>query len=287
MTDDWMHTAISVVVIVVLALVVRAALIHLINRSVAKIATKAEQRVSALDDRAAQTILSGAIPATERQAHRTRTLGTLLRSLVNTLIAIVAVLMILQSFNINIAPALASAGIGGLALGFGAQSLVKDVISGVFLIVEDQFGVGDWVTIDSVSGTVQSVGLRVTRLQDSSGQMWYVRNGEIVTLGNQSQGWSSGFVKFPVALDQDPYQVMEILNEVCSEIDADANWRPTLLETPTAAGLSEITPVSATYSIAIKTPGNKQWATEREIRARVMHRFVEAGISTPNAIGHC
>src|SRR5688500_13532874 len=144
--------------------------------------------VNRVIERAVTRLSAG--PLTERRALRARTLGSLLRSVVTTLIFAVVVMMIIDELGVNIAPLIASAGIVGLALGFGAQSLVKDYLSGVFMILEDQYGVGDVVDLGEASGTIEEVGLRVTRLRDVNGTVWYVRNGEILRVGNMSQNWA-------------------------------------------------------------------------------------------------
>ena len=199
---------------------------------------------------------------------------------------IVVVFMMLQSLGVNIMPALASAGIGGLAIGFGAQSLVKDIISGIFLMLEDQLGVGDHVDIGTLSGTVLSLGLRATRIQDVGGEIWYVRNGEIVTLGNRSQGWSTGNIHIPVALSEDPYTVLPLLTEVCQKLEADPEWAEQMLEPPTVLGLTRFEAQHAIYTITVKCPPNQQWAVEREVRARVMAGFQAAGVKAPSPLVH-
>lgn len=282
MTFTWPDTLIEIVVISALALLVRGVLKRLIRRSISRAAERAEQRHSNLGGRAARVIAQAGGLDPDRQAQRTRSIGTMLGSLVDALVLIIAIFMILQALNVNVMPALASAGIGGLAVGFGAQSLVKDVISGIFLMVEDQLGVGDVVDIGPLNGTVQSLGLRATRIQDVKGEIWYVRNGEIVTLGNRSQGWSSSMVSIPTSINEDPREVMEILNRVCDEIDDEPEWQEKMLEPPSVLGLMGFETNQANYGISLKCPANEQWALEREIRARVMSAFQEAGISGPS-----
>lgn len=277
----WPDTVIEVAVVLLLALVVRGLLKRVINRSVRRAAEQAEQRARALGGRAAEVLAKAGGLNSARQSHRTRTIGSMLGSLVDAVVVIVVVFMVLQAFGINIMPALASAGIGGLAIGFGAQSLVKDVISGIFLMMEDQLGVGDQVDIGTLSGTVQAMGLRVTRLQDVGGEIWYVRNGEIVTLGNRSQGWSSGNVQLPVAITEDPFKVIGVLNEVCAGFEADEQWRDTVLEPPTVLGVMRVEATQAIYQITVKCPANQQWGVERELRARSLAALATAGVAAP------
>ncbi len=281
MTFTWPDTLIEIGTVCLLALLVRGLLKRLIRRSIKAAAQRAENRAMNLSGRAAAVIArAGGLDPT-RQAHRTLTVGSMLSSLMDAVVVIVVVFMVLQALGVNIMPALASVGIGGLAIGFGAQSLVKDIISGIFLMVEDQLGVGDTVDIGGLSGTVQALGLRATRLQDMSGEIWYVRNGEIATLGNRSQGWSTGTVHIPVSLAADPRTVITTLAAVCNELEADTEWAEQMLEPPTVLGLTSFEPTSAIYSVSVKCPVNKQWAVEREIRARAVSAFRDAGIQVP------
>ena len=153
-----------------------------------------------------------------RHAARMRTLGSVLRSITSVVILSVVVMMVMNVLGLPLAPILTTAGVGGVALGFGAQSLVKDYLSGIFLIIEDQFGVGDLVDTGDVKGTVEDVGLRVTRLRDMTGQIWYVRNGEILRIGNQSQGWSTGTVDVPIASTEDPARAIEVLRAMVKDM---------------------------------------------------------------------
>ena len=277
----WPDTAIEILRICVLALLARGLLKRLIKRWIERTAKRVEEPGGGLSSRAAAMIAQAGGLSVERQAHRTRTVGTMLGSLVDASLALIVVFMVLQALGVNIAPALASAGIGGIAIGFGAQSLVKDVISGLFLMMEDQFGVGDHVDIGTLNGTVQSLGLRATRIQDSNGEIWYVRNGEIVTLGNRTQGWSNANISIPVAYSEDPRQVISLLTEVCRGLAEEPEWAEQILEPPKVLGMSELAAGQANYLIVVKCPGDQQWAVEREIRARVMTAFQDAGIKAP------
>ena len=122
-----------------------------------------------------------------RQAERARTIGSVLTSILNAVVWIVATAMVLGEFGFNLGPVIASAGIVGVAVGLGAQTLVRDILSGIFMLIEDQYGVGDRVDILTINGVVERVGLRITTVRDDSGTLWYIRNGEILTLGNASK----------------------------------------------------------------------------------------------------
>ena len=162
--------------------------------------------------RLAARALEGPFVNPERQRQRVETLGSILRSLATVVIVIIAVLMIGEELGLNMAPVLASAGVGGVALGFGAQSLVKDFLSGMFMLAEDQYGVGDFIDTGEAVGTVEEVTLRVTRLRDAQGVIWYVRNGEIVRVANKSQGWSTAMVDIPVSALESPEHVIEAVS---------------------------------------------------------------------------
>ncbi len=282
MRFTWPNTAIELLVILLLALLVRGLLRRVIARVVRQATRRAEGqsggRAAALAGQATRLLLQAADLNSKRQAHRTRTLGSMLGSLVDVLVGLVTVFMMLQTLGVNVMPAVASAGIGGVALGFGAQSLVKDVISGIFLMLEDQLGVGDQIDIGTLTGTVQAMGLRVTRVQDTSGEIWYIRNGEIVTLGNRTQGWSTGSITLPVATTADPFKVIAVLTEVCAAFANDPQWQDQILSTPEALGLSGVEVARANYLIVVKCPANQQWGVERELRARALAALTTAGI---------
>ena len=169
--------------------------------------------------------------------------------------------MILDVLGLPIGPLLASAGIVGVALGFGAQTLVKDFLSGIFLILEDQYGVGDLVdTGMGTVGTVEAVGLRVTRLRDGSGVVWYVRNGEILQVGNHSQGWSTGIVDVSVAYTEDIPRVQRLIGEVAAAMAEEEAWQQKILEPPTVAGVESVTGHLG------DDPGHRQVRAQRALR---------------------
>lgn len=281
MTFEWPRTAIEIAAVIVVMLVVRTILVHLITRWLASATKRADARAEELRERTDDSPSTTMLISAARESHRTKTLGHLLRSVVNVTTLTIAALTILQLLGVRVGPLLASAGIGGIIIGLGAQSLVKDVLAGVFLISEDQFGVGDFITVNDISGVVRNVGLRVTRLQDSSGQIWYVRNGEIITLGNQTQGWSSNMVSFPVARTESPDKVIAVLNEVCQTMARESPTSFTWLDRPKVLGVDAVDDTAARYGVVIKCPGNQQWEAQRELRRRVLQRFQDEGISAP------
>ncbi|MDR1355660.1 MAG: mechanosensitive ion channel family protein [Propionibacteriaceae bacterium] len=271
----WQNITLTVAIITVSAIVAVLIINLLIGRLVNASVNRAKERSTERTGRAAVA------DDTSRAAHRIRTLGQALKLISTWAIIFIAFFMTLHELGFNTAPLLASAGIGGIAIGLGAQSLIKDIFGGVFLILEDQFGIGDYVIIGELKGVVQSIGVRVTRIQDSSGAVWYVRNGEISTLGNQSQGWSSAYVKLPVALTEDPFKVIRVLESVTAELEHDPQWHNQMLEPPSVQGLSAFDSAEMIFQVQLKCPANKQWTVERELRARALLAFQHAGIKTP------
>ena len=160
-----------------------------------------------------------------RRVQRAQTMGSLLKSIITGIVAAIVVTMVLAEVDVNIAPIIASAGILGLALGFGAQSLVSDFLSGLFMIFEDQYGVGDVVDLGEATGTVEAVSLRVTRLRDVNGTVWYVRNGEIIRVGNMSQNWARSVLDINVAYHEDLVKVRRVLQEVAHDLWEDEDYQ--------------------------------------------------------------
>jgi small conductance mechanosensitive channel len=183
--------------------------------------------------------------------------------------------------EIPLGPMLASAGVGGVALGFGAQSLVKDFLSGIFMIMEDQYGVGDVVDTGEVVGTVENVSLRVTQLRDANGVTWYVRNGEIIRIGNRSQGWSTAMVDIPVAYDEDVERAQQIIRDVVGALDRTAPWDEKLLESPQVVGVESIAGGAVTIRVLAKTVAQEHFSVQREIRERVKLAFDREGVRSP------
>jgi small-conductance mechanosensitive channel len=187
---------------------------------------------------------------------------------------------VLHELGINLAPLIASAGIAGVALGFGAQNIVKDVLSGMFMILEDQLGVGDDVDLGQASGTVEAVGLRTTKVRDGAGAAWYVRNGEILRVGNKSQGWGMVTIDIPLPFGTRIDEVQQVLTRVATEFAADPAYRESLLEPPQVLGLEQISATGMTLRMIVKTTTAAQAPVARELRRRVADALEEAGIAS-------
>ena len=218
----------------------------------------------------------------QRRSQRARTIGSVLRSGTTLVVYGVAGTLILGELGINLGPILASAGILGVALGFGAQNLVKDFLSGMFMLVEDQYGVGDVVDLGEASGTVEAVGLRVTTLRDNKGTVWYVRNGEVLRVGNSSQGYSVAVVDVPIGHDADIPASTEIAGRTAAKLTSDDGpLASEVLEPPEVLGVEAISPDGVTLRITTKVRAGRQWAVQRALLAAIKEAFAEAGIPPP------
>jgi small-conductance mechanosensitive channel len=214
----------------------------------------------------------------ERRKQRVRALGALLRSAASITIFAVAGLDILSDLGINLAPLMASAGVVGIAIGFGAQSLVRDYLSGIFMLVEDQYGVGDVVNLGTATGTVENVTLRITRLRDTNGVLWHIRNGSVQQVANESQGWARAVIDYPVPYQNDLAAITGILSDVAEAMWNEPEWRAVMVEAPEIWGAQTVTSSEVTIRIVVKTAPLRQWSVEREMRARIHAALDAAGI---------
>jgi small-conductance mechanosensitive channel len=222
----------------------------------------------------------------QRRSQRARTIGSVLRSGTTFVVYGVACTLVLGELGINLGPIIASAGILGIALGFGAQNLVKDFLSGMFMMVEDQYGVGDVVDLGAASGTVEGVGLRVTTLRDIKGTVWYVRNGEVLRVGNSSQGYSVAVVDLPIGHDADISVSTELAGRTATELTTDGSeLAADVLEPPEMLGVESISSDGVTLRITAKVRAGRQWAVQRALRAGIKEAFAEAGIPPPSPVG--
>jgi small conductance mechanosensitive channel len=217
----------------------------------------------------------------ERSKQRAQTLGAVLRSLATIAIYFVAVVMALGEFNINLGPLIAGAGIVGVALGFGAQSLVKDFLSGIFMLIEDQYGVGDVVDLGDAVGKVEAVNLRTTQIRDAHGTLWHVPNGEIRRVANKSQQWARALLDVDVAYDTDLNHAMNVIKRVADGLWEDALPHATVLEEPEIFGVQAFGADAVTIRFGVKVEPSEQFAAARELRARLKYAFDEEGIEIP------
>lgn len=217
----------------------------------------------------------------ERRAQRAKTVGRMLSSVTTIGISVIAILMVLDQLNFNIAPILASAGIVGVALAFGAQELVKDYLSGFFMVIEDQYGIGDTVDLGEAVGEVEDFGLRKTAVRDLTGTLWHVRNGEIMRVGNLSQGWARAVLEIPVNYSTSMDTYREITQTVTAEMAKDTGVASAMLDLPEIAGVQSLSAEYRVIRTMVKTKPNLQWMVERAFRAELTNEFDRRGITIP------
>jgi small conductance mechanosensitive channel len=220
------------------------------------------------------------LDALER-AKRARTLGSVINKVVTIALSAVALLMVLTAFGLNIAPVLTGAGIVGLAVGFGAQTLVRDVISGFFLILEDQVRVGDVAAINGTGGLVEAINLRTIVLRDGEGTVHVFPNGAIQTLANRSKDFSYYVIDVGISYKEDPDRVGSVLRQIGAEMQADPVFAPWILEPVEVQGVDSFGDWSMIVKMRIKTVPLKQWDVGREFRKRIRRRFEQEGIQIP------
>jgi len=220
------------------------------------------------------------LQATEAKK-RAQTLGNILRHVLLIVIFFVAILMILGELGIQLGPLLATAGIGALAIGFGAQSLVKDFISGFFILLENQYRIGDAIEVAGVSGLVESVSLRKTVLRDLEGRVHTVPNGEIKVVSNLSKEWSRAVVDIGISYRDDVDHIIDLLGQIGRELAGEEPYQSAILESPQILGVERFGESQLVIRMIVKTMPLKQWEVGRELRRRIKNRFDEKGIQIP------
>lgn len=274
----------QILIIVLIAVAIRWISVAVLNRIIKRMAAQGRRERLGETRRAERTQELSDVLMSQRRQQRAEAIGALLRSVITATVVIIGLLLILPILGIDVAPLLASAGVLGVALGFGAQSLVKDYLSGIFLVFEDQYGVGDLVDLGEAVGVVEDVTLRITRLRDLSGVVWYVRNGEILRVANQSQGWVLAAVDIPVAYDENLDKVRECVNAVAEDMYGDPQYDDMLLGKPTYAGVESVSGEAVFIKVIAKAAPEKQIPLTRAIRARIKESFDRAGIRVPVVI---
>ena len=230
-----------------------------------------------------RTLHARALPRTTspRAQQRGTTISDVLSNVVMASIWVVVALLVLGEVGVDLAPLLAGAGVVGVALGFGAQSLVRDFLSGLFIILEDQYGVGDVITVKDTTGTVEDVSLRVTRFRAIDGTVWYMPNGEIRGVGNASMEWSRALIDILVSYDNDVAAVARYVSEVTEAFAADPAWDDVVLEPPEVLGLQAVSADGLTIRVVVKTAPGEQYAVARDLRARISDRLRREGVRGP------
>jgi small conductance mechanosensitive channel len=287
----------TILVIALVALVTDRLIDRAINRFVGTLAgeqrparrLRRKLRGTSLGQRLPESVLaSGGYSV--RVSARATTLGAVLRSLSGFIVWAIAGITILGELGVNLGPLVASAGIAGLAIGFGAQSLVKDFLAGMFILVEDQFGVGDVLDAGElggtpVAGTVEGVSLRTTRLRDADGTVWHVPNGQIVRVGNKSQLWARAILDVMVGPDADLDVAQEVVKDTADALWHDPDWTRRVLQEPELVGIEAIAPEGITIQVVLQTLPDARLPVLRELRSRVKRALDEAGVPAPRPAG--
>ena len=281
--SDWFVTKPATILLVVaIAWVANRLLRWVVGRAVQRTmgGERRAGRWHRLRSRAPLVLQTGQDEDLRRDA-RAGTLVTVAQGLVTLTVAFVALIAILSVLGVNLAPLLAGAGILGVALGFGAQDMVKDFVSGTFIILEDQYGIGDVVDLGEATGTVEKVTLRVTRLRDVNGVVWHVPNGEIVRVANKSQDWARALLDVDVAYDTDLDRARDVIQRTAEAMAADDEWQPEILDAPEMWGVENFGADGITMRLVAKVRPASQWKVERELRRRLKAAFDAEGIEIP------
>jgi small-conductance mechanosensitive channel len=268
---------VQVLVIIIVAVLVRLALKFVIRRVVDRVVNGVKKKQNTEDTQALSSPL-----AAVRVVQRTRTLGSVLGNVVTAAIVITASLSIITTINPNItgAFALITAALGA-GLGFGAQNIVKDVLSGLFMVAEDQIGVGDVVDLGPATGIVEDVGIRITKIRDVNGTLWFVRNGEILRVGNMSQGWARVIIDLAIPYDADVDAVQVRMLETGMALANDPKWRTRVLERPEIWGIETISAEAIVIRIVVKTRSAAKDDVARELRSRLKRALDEMQVKMP------
>ena len=269
--DVW-HTPIRILAIIIGAVLVRSLLLLSVRRVVKGV-------IAGMNGKAAQA--SGLV-ANARVVQRSRTLGSVLSNFFTWTVVLVALSSILSELGVAVGALIAGAGILGAALGFGAQSLVRDLISGIFIVFEDQYGVGDSVDLGQATGVVESVGLRVTQVRDVSGVLWYVRNGEVVRVGNQSQGWSRVVLDIPIAYSAPVDKARELILNAAHSLTSDPEISKQLMGEPEVWGIELLTGEQVVLRLVQQVGPSHADDIARELRARIKVALDKNKISLAN-----
>jgi len=271
-----------IVIILIIAFVAQWIGGRAIRRSVLAVTSRAPKRRAGQlrgveDDELAATLME------DRQGQRAHALGSLAKNALTIIIWVIAVMMILSTLGVNIAPIIASGAVISAVLGFGAQTYIADYLNGISMIFEDQMGIGDTVELGGiVLGEVEETALRYTRIRDFWGVVWYVRNGQIQSVANQSQGWTYSLIEIPVPYDEDLTKVQQVVDAVGKEMGEDPQYNGVLLGAPYYSNVTELTATSVVVRVNTKiVPNGNQWYAGRAIRQRMKEGLDAAGIRIP------
>jgi small conductance mechanosensitive channel len=265
---DWVASAFEqytvlfrILSVLIAGVIANIATRFLIKRIVAEV-VRGVKKTHKVDD---TTELNASPVSAMRSVQRARTLGSVLNNTATWVIASVVLILVLSELGFSVTALVASAGIIGAALGFGAQSVVKDVLNGLFMVFEDQLGVGDVVDLGMAEGVVERVGIRITEVRDVSGTLWFVRNGEILRVGNHTQDWSRVILDLPVPYESNIDEIQNILLESANAFAASPEWRRKVIEDPEVWGVQSVSAEAIILRLVVKVRAGEQWAAERAL----------------------
>jgi small conductance mechanosensitive channel len=275
--DTW-HVPITIVIVVLAAIIIRLILRKTIKQVVDRIVNGVKKRQGAADT---QALIASPLQ-TARVVQRTRTLGSVLENLATVVVAVIAAAIIISTvFPTAAVGIVGGASVVAAGLAVGAQSIVRDILSGIFMILEDQAGVGDVVDTGQATGVVENVGLRVMQVRDVNGILWFVPNGQIIRVGNMSQGWSRVLVDITVPYDTDIDAVQDALLRAAVAMSQESRWRQRIVEKPEIWGLQSITDTGMVFRLVVKTRAAELDAVGRELRIRLKRAVDELGVTLP------
>jgi small-conductance mechanosensitive channel len=269
--DTLVTAPLRILLVIVVALVARALAHRSIDRLTRATSEGTVPRVlSPLKERAsAAAARLESVPLSERRQQRADTIGSVLKSAVSVAVFVLAMLVILRELGIDITALVAGTSILGVAIAFGAQNVIKDFLSGMFMILEDQYGVGDVIDVGPAIGTVEAVGLRTTRLRDEAGTVWYVRNGEIARVGNQSQGFAQVVLDVPIDATADLAAASAAIASAAEQMHADPVWTTSFLGEPELSGVQELSREQTVIRLVAQVRPLQQWRVAAELRGRI------------------
>jgi len=287
---DWLGDIATPALKILLVIVLTELAVFVAKRIIRSSAKRLVTRAAQLDEQliSSLTEMSGPIRAQSselkaaRNQQRVQALMAVLTSIVTVVIRLIGLFTVLGVLGINLAPLIAGAGIAGVALGFGAQSMVKDFLSGMLMLFEDQFGVGDVIDVGEAMGVVEAVSLRTTRLRSVNGTVWHVPNGEIRRVGNMSQNWSRSVLDVNVSYESDASRAIEVLQQLLKDFAAEPEWTTKLIGPPEVLGIEDLGTTSVSIRLIVTTVPAQQWQVSRELRMRVKKALDEAGIVIPH-----
>ncbi len=280
-SDAFASAAVHIVIILVVAFIVRFLLYRAINR-LTRLSNNDGTSAALRPLRAGARLALGGAVAGDRRGQRTRAVASLLKSITSFVVICVAAVLILSELGFDIAPILTSAGIAGVALAFGAQNLVRDFLAGICMTLEDQYGVGDTVDLGSASGTVVAVSLRTTTLRAGDGTIWHVRNGEVLRVGNSSQGQAVVTIPVTVPYDSDTDRASTIALQQATAVAESPGFEASVVVPPALLGITDVAPGTITLGIQATVATSEKDGFTRAVRSAIRSAFEQARRDDPS-----